>query len=180
MKSRKVSQAELAARIDCSESMLSRFLSGRTDKLGDESVIRIARVFNVSTDFLLGETDVPDCVTYDVSELGLSVQAARNLYTQKVNPKVVNALLENPAFAETTELIYGFLNDEFAKGIPHTTLRARSCAKETPSPLDSPANETGVSLDSSSQRAADSPRVILDAIPTPSFRLLAAKGAPPL
>lgn len=141
MKSRKVSQAELAARIDCSESMLSRFLSGKTDKLGNESVIRIARGFNISTDFLLGETDVPDCVTYDVSELGLSVQAARNLYTQKVNPKVVNALLENPAFAETTELIYGFLNDEFTKGIPHTTLRARSCAKGMPSPLDSPATK---------------------------------------
>lgn len=116
MKSRKVSQAELAARIGCTESMLSRFISGRTDKLGDESIIRIARVFNVSTDFLLGETDVPDRVTYDISELGLSVQAARNLYTQKVNPKVVNALLENPEFAETTELIYGYLNDEFAKG----------------------------------------------------------------
>ena len=31
MKSRKVTQAELAARIGCSESMLSRFISGKTD-----------------------------------------------------------------------------------------------------------------------------------------------------
>ena len=54
MKSHKVTQAELAARIGCSESMLSRFISGKTDKLGDENIIRIARVFNVSTDFLLG------------------------------------------------------------------------------------------------------------------------------
>ena len=38
MKSHKVSQAELATRIGCSESMLSRFISGRTDKLGDESI----------------------------------------------------------------------------------------------------------------------------------------------
>ena len=37
MKSRKVTQAELAARIGCSESMLSRFISGKTDKLGDEN-----------------------------------------------------------------------------------------------------------------------------------------------
>ena len=50
MKSSKVTQTELAARIGCSESMLSRFISGKTDKLGDESIIRIARVFNVSTD----------------------------------------------------------------------------------------------------------------------------------
>ena len=38
MKSRKVTQAELAARIGWSESMLSRFISGKTDKLGDENI----------------------------------------------------------------------------------------------------------------------------------------------
>ena len=30
-------QAELAARIGCSESMLSRFISDKTDKLGNET-----------------------------------------------------------------------------------------------------------------------------------------------
>ena len=39
MKSHKVTQAELATRIGCSESMLSRFISGKTDKLGDENII---------------------------------------------------------------------------------------------------------------------------------------------
>ena len=116
MKSRKVTQAELATRIGCSKSSLSRFISGKTDKLGDENIIRIARVFNVSTDFLLGEVDTPDRLNYDISELGLSVQAARNLYTHKVNPRVVNALLENPEFANTTNLISGYLDDELAKG----------------------------------------------------------------
>ena len=91
MKANKVTQAELAARIGCAESMLSRFSSGKTDKLGDENIIRIARVFNVSTDFLLGEVDVPGRMNYDISELGLSVQAARNLYTHKMNPQVVKA-----------------------------------------------------------------------------------------
>ena len=55
MKSRKITQAELATRIGCSESSLSRFISGKTDKLGDENIIRIARVFHISADFLLGE-----------------------------------------------------------------------------------------------------------------------------
>ena len=49
LKERKVTQAELAARIGCSESSLSRFISGKTDKLGDENIIRIARAFDVST-----------------------------------------------------------------------------------------------------------------------------------
>ena len=81
MKSRKITQAELAVRIGTTESTLSRFLSGKTDKLGDESIIRIAHLFNVSTDFLLGVTNIPDQKNYDIDELGLSAQAARNLYT---------------------------------------------------------------------------------------------------
>lgn len=55
MKSRKVIQAELATRIGVSERSLRRFISGKTDKLGDENFIRIARVFHISADFLLGE-----------------------------------------------------------------------------------------------------------------------------
>ena len=47
MKSNKVTQAELATRIGCLESMLSRFISGKTDKLGDENIIRIARVRSI-------------------------------------------------------------------------------------------------------------------------------------
>ena len=54
MKYYKVSQTDLALKIGCGDSLLSRFLTGKTDKLGDENIIRIARAFNVSTDFLLG------------------------------------------------------------------------------------------------------------------------------
>lgn len=116
MKSRKVTQAELAAKIGCSESALSRFISGKTDKLGDESIIRIARAFEVSTDFLLGEVEEPDRKHYDISELGLSVEAARNLYTQKVDPKIVSYLLENPQFADTTYQIARYLDNELTAG----------------------------------------------------------------
>lgn len=116
LKERKVTQAELAARIGCSESSLSRFISGKTDKLGDENIIRIARAFDVSTDFLLGEVDEPDRKNYDISELGLSVEAARNLYTQKVNPKIVSYLLENPQFADTTYQIARYLDNELTSG----------------------------------------------------------------
>ncbi len=116
MKEYKVTQAGLAAKIDCTDSTLSRFLSGKTDKLSDENIIRIARVFNVSTDFLLGVTDVPDRKNYEISELGLSVQAARNLYTEKVNATVVNRLLESPRFAELTYMISQYFDDTLAAG----------------------------------------------------------------
>ena len=100
MKDRKVTQTELARKIGCGDSVLSRFISGQTDKLSNENIIRIARVFNVSTDFLLGITNVPDRKNYAIDELGLSAEAARNLFTEKVNTAVLNRLLESPRFAE--------------------------------------------------------------------------------
>ena len=116
MKEHKITQAQLATRIGSTESSISRFVSGKTDKISTEHLLRIAKVFEVSTDFLLGEVNTPDRTNFDIEELGLSVQAARNLYTHKVNPRVVNALLENPEFANTTNLISGYLDDELAKG----------------------------------------------------------------
>ncbi len=116
MRERKMTQRELALRIDVNESTISRFLSGKTEKLSEESVIRIARVFNVSTDFILGTTVIPDKKNYDISELGLSVEAAKNLYTGKVNNDVVNRLLENPRFAMVTYMIAQYMDDTLAGG----------------------------------------------------------------
>lgn len=116
MKHNNVSQAELARKIGCNDSLLSRFLSKKTDKLGDENIIRIARAFNVSTDFLLGVTTVPDRKNYEIDELGLSAQAARNLYTGKANAQVVNYLLESPRFLELTYILEQYFNDTVAAG----------------------------------------------------------------
>ena len=116
MKERKVTQKKLALAIGVGESSLSRFLSGKTEKLRDESVIRIARAFNVSTDFILGTTEIPDKKNYDISELGLSVEAAKNLYTGKVNANVVNRLLESPRFAAITYMIAQYFDDTLAEG----------------------------------------------------------------
>ena len=116
MKHNNVSQTELARKIGCNDSLLSRFLSEKTDKLGDENIIRIARAFNVSTDFLLGVTTVPDRRNYEIDELGLSAQAARNLYTGKANALVVNYLLESPRFLELTYILEQYFNDIVASG----------------------------------------------------------------
>lgn len=116
MKHNNVSQTELARKIGCNDSLLSRFLSEKTDKLGDENIIRIAKAFNVSTDFLLGVTTVPDRKNYEIDELGLSAQAARNLYTGKANAQVVNYLLESPRFLELTYILEQYFNDTVAAG----------------------------------------------------------------
>ncbi|BFK59395.1 hypothetical protein I250019C1_14890 [Faecalibacterium sp. i25-0019-C1] len=84
MKEHKITQAQLATRIGSTESAISRFVSGKTDKISTEHLLRIAKVFEVSTDFLLGEVNTPDRTNFDIEELGLSVQAARTVNRQKV------------------------------------------------------------------------------------------------
>ena len=84
-----IMRKKLKKEIGCSKSTISRFISGAKGTLTHEQVLKIARLFNVSTDFLLGETNIPDRKNYDIAELGLSVEAAKNLYTGRVNTEVV-------------------------------------------------------------------------------------------
>ena len=79
IKKRKITQADLASAIGMAESSLSRFLSEKTDKIGDEYIIKIADFLGVSTDFILGQTDFPERRNYDIEELGLSYNCL--LYT---------------------------------------------------------------------------------------------------
>lgn len=116
LKHNNVTQADLAVKIGCNESLISRFLSGKTDKLGDKYIIRIARAFHVSTDFLLGESNIPDRKNYEIEELGLSVQAAKNLYTGKASADVVGRLLESPRFCELTYMIEQYFDNSLSAG----------------------------------------------------------------
>lgn len=116
MKEHKITQAVLAKKIGVTESTLSRFINGTKDTLSLDQMIGIARIFNVSTDFLLCMTDVPDRKNYDISELGLSAEAARNLYTGRTNPQVVSRLLENRRFAQLTSMIALYFDDTLASG----------------------------------------------------------------
>lgn len=116
LKERKITQGELAAAIGMAESSLSRFLSEKTDKIGDEYIIKIADFLGVSTDFILGQTDFPERRNYDIGELSLSYKAAMALYTREVDTDVVNRILENPQFPAITRMIAQYFKDSNAEG----------------------------------------------------------------
>ena len=116
LKERKITQGELAAEIGMAESSLSRFLSAKTDKIGDEYIIKMADFLGVSTDFILGQTDFPERRNYDIGELGLSYKAAMVLYTREVDTDVVNRILENPQFPAITRMIARYFKDSKAEG----------------------------------------------------------------
>jgi len=117
IKERKITQSELAAAIGLADSSLSRFLSEKTDKIGDEYIIKIADYLGVSTDFILGQTDFLERRNYDIGELGLSYKAAMALYTREVDTDVVNRILENPQFSAITRMIARYFKDTTAEAL---------------------------------------------------------------
>ena len=117
IKDSSITQAELAGIIGLSESALSRYLKGQTEMLGDGYIIKIAKYFNVSTDFILGETNIPDRKNYDIEELGLSAESAKLLYTGKIDARILNLLLENPRFPQLTALLARYQNEVVKSGI---------------------------------------------------------------
>ena len=84
---------KLAQCVGITGSQMSRIINGKTLKVSHELVIAIAAEFDVSTDFLLGLTSIPDRIRLD--ELGLSEKAIRNLVSGRVNRKCINHLLED-------------------------------------------------------------------------------------
>ena len=116
LKNRKITQAELAEKVGLSNSALSRYLQGGTKNLGDGYIIRIAKYFEVSTDFLLGETDIPDRKNYDIEELGLSAESAKLLYTGKVDASVLNQLIEHPRFPQLLLLLARYRDETMIAG----------------------------------------------------------------
>ena len=109
-----VNNKTIAEKTGVSESQLSRIESGKQQTVNDDVVLKLSSFFGVSTDFLLGRTNVPDKKNYTIEELGLSTQAARNLYTGSVDVNVVNRLLAEPEFATLTLMIADYFDDTYA------------------------------------------------------------------
>ena len=114
---RKLTLKELSEKTGVDYSTLSRIENGNVKKIGDDVLLKLARFFGVSTDFLLGITNVPDKKNYTIEELGLTPDAARNLYTGAVDNRVIDLLLAHPDFGTLTNRIADYLDDTMAAGI---------------------------------------------------------------
>ena len=116
MKERKVNQSELARMAGCNKSTISRFLSGQTDTISDDTIIAIAKGFHVAADFLLGISDKPDRTMFALEELGLTVESGKALYTSETNAIVINALLGCKSFPALAQLLWQYMEGTAAEG----------------------------------------------------------------
>ncbi len=112
-----ITQKELAKRIGVSASQLSRVVSGETKRVSSDILTGVANAFKVSTDYILGLSNISVRKNYDISELGLSEGAVKGLVTGAVDVEILNRLLEHKGFPRLMNLIRIYFQDTAAKGI---------------------------------------------------------------
>lgn len=94
----KMTQADLASRLGISPSTLGRIEKGEIGKVSSDILVKLAQIFQVSTDFLVGITDYPDRMNYEVGQLGLTPEAVRKLRSGAVNMDALNGMLNSRYF----------------------------------------------------------------------------------
>jgi hypothetical protein len=85
--------------------------NGTTRTVNSDVLTGLANLYEVSSDYLLGISDVPQKTYYDLKALGLSVEAAASLLTKNANQEVVDALLRNENFLEATRLMATYFSE---------------------------------------------------------------------
>lgn len=116
-KDRKLSQRELAAQAGISYDALRRVENGETNTINSDMLIRLAEFFEVSTDYLLGLSNIRERRSYAVSELGLSEESVKRLVSKKIDPDSLNLFLENDRFAAITQLAKTYLLQRTLNGM---------------------------------------------------------------
>lgn len=99
------------------QSQLSRIENGKITHISSDILIKLAKAFNVSTDYLLGLTTVSSPKNYDISELGLSEKAVKTLVTKKIDIDIINQLLEHKNFPYLIYMIKAYFDNSIADGI---------------------------------------------------------------
>ena len=112
-----LSQMQSAKELHTTSSQISRIESGVTEYPSIEIVIEAARYFHVSTDYLLGITQITSPKSYDISELGLSEEAVTRLITRRIDVDILNRLLEHEHFPKLCIMIRNYFDDTIAEGI---------------------------------------------------------------
>ena len=109
------SREKLAEVIGVNKTTYSRIENGSTKTISSDILLKLADLYKVPTDYILGLSDTPENTGYDIKELGLSVEAAKNLYSGKVDPRVINELLMNDKFAMATKMMATYFSGAIAE-----------------------------------------------------------------
>ena len=112
LKQHDMNSEDLAKLVGVSTDTVRRMLKASeggedgSPKVSVDAIVKMARYFNVSTDFLLGITNMPDPMNYSVEQFGLTEGSAKAMLSRSVHMGMLNRLLENPQFGQLTYTLY--------------------------------------------------------------------------
>ena len=109
------SRNKLADELGIDRTTYSRIEKGTTKTISSDILVKLSKLYNVPTDYILGLSNVPENTAYDIAELGLSVEAAKNLYSKKIDSRVINELLLNENFAVATRMMATYFSHAVTK-----------------------------------------------------------------
>lgn len=109
--------SDLAKVLHIDRSTLKRIENGGIEKVSPQVIIDAAQHFCVSTDFLLGLTDMPDPMNHPVESFGLTETAAKAILSEDVHIEILNRLLENQRFCQLTHTMHYALEPDQTAGV---------------------------------------------------------------
>ena len=109
--SRGLSQKKLSDITGIVPSQLSRIETGAIEHISSDILIKLAKAFGVSVDYILGLTTVSTSKSYDISELGLSDGAVKGLVMGTVDVQMLNRLMEHKTFPFLLHLIKAYFDN---------------------------------------------------------------------
>lgn len=109
-------QAQLAEKVGVTRSQITRLESGETQNVNSDLIVKLAKVFSVTTDYLLCVTGIPHAKYAVVETLGLSEGAAKKLASDSIDRDVVNRLLEHKDFSGLCALIRIYFDASMTAG----------------------------------------------------------------
>ena len=106
----------MAEKIGVNRAQISRLKSGETKSLHSDLLVKLEKVFGVSTDYLLCLTRQSNARYTDVDKLGLSEEAAKKFISGSIDADVFNRLLEHKSFAPPCDQIRIYYDDTYTEG----------------------------------------------------------------
>lgn len=115
-KMKKWGQSELAKKLGEARSQITRLESGETKNVNSDLIVKLAKIFGVSTDYLLCVTDHTTARYTNVERLGLSEDAAKKLMSGAIDRDVLNRLLEHKDFGPLCDQVRYYYDDTLTEG----------------------------------------------------------------
>lgn len=112
-----LSKAELSERTGIGTSQLSRIENEKITHISSDILIKLAKEFNVSVDYILGLTTIRTTRNYDISQLGLSEKVVKALISKNIDVDILNQILEHKNFPYMISMIKSYFDNSVSYGI---------------------------------------------------------------